>query len=431
MSHLAKLAASSTCIVVLGVPEGTEIGLDLFTAAAGPQFLGFKLVPEGAHLLVTAPRVGALRSSLWLHAPPGGVVRVTRWLPGEERLVLLPLGCGGDGEARAAAGAAAALGLDARLGAYPLERAEEWRRLTAHVTPELLSVVGCGEMGAGGGSRGGRGLSAAPAPTPPGVARELARDVGGSGGDGGAPDEPPPLRLLRLPGVGAGAAASDRTAHGVDSSGALRGAAEACGGAAALAARLLGELQLAFALMLVGQSHEGLSQWKVLADAVLRAEDALLGVGGDARALTPAGWEAALCAVLPPQLEAAGEVLGEGEGGGGFLPRALRALAGAAARAPAAPDAPLARAPMRRGVARLLRRAAERARAAGVAAASVELAAALDAGAAAAERPPPPQPTETTPAGAAAFASVEALLEALRAEAGDEGDLPTVAAVER
>jgi len=157
MSHLAKLAASSTCIVVLGVPEGTEIGLDLFTAAAGPQFLGFKLVPEGAHLLVTAPRVGALRSSLWLHAPPGGVVRVTRWLPGEERLVLLPLGCGGDGEARAAAGAAAALGLDARLGAYPLERAEEWRRLTAHVTPELLSVVGCGEMGAGGGSRGGRG----------------------------------------------------------------------------------------------------------------------------------------------------------------------------------------------------------------------------------------------------------------------------------
>ena len=122
---LTALAASTTTLVCLDCPEGTEVGLDLFVASAGPQFLGFKLLREGAHLLVSAPRAGALRSSLWFHAPRGGVVRVARWDPDEERFALLPLGCAGDGAARAAAGAAAALALDARLGACPLERAAE------------------------------------------------------------------------------------------------------------------------------------------------------------------------------------------------------------------------------------------------------------------------------------------------------------------
>jgi hypothetical protein len=422
MSSLAELAYRSTSLLCLGVPEGTEVGLDLFTAVAGPLFLGFKLIPPGAHLLVSAPRVGALRSSLWFHAPPGGVVRVARWQSTEERLVLLPLGCGGDGEALAAAGAAAAVApLDARLGAYPLERAGEWLRLTSRVTPGLLEAAGCGEAGAAAhGARGGRGVAAAPAPAPPGAPAA------------GAPSPlPPPLRLLQLPGVGAGSAGHDRTAHAFDSSGALRGAAEAAGGAAALDARLLGELQLTFVLTLVGQSHEALAQWKLLADALLRAEDALVGArcvagGGRCGGLSPAGWAAALCDVLPPQLDAAGELFVE-EGGGGFLRAALRALAAAAARAPEAPDAPLARAAPRAGAARLLRRAAACARAAGTPACA--LAEALEAGAAAAECPAPAAPPPLPPGAAGGergFPSVEALLAALREEAGEGEDLPAV-----
>lgn len=102
-----------------------------------------------------------------------------------------------------------------------------------------------------------------------------------------------------LAGVGRGSAPAQRTQHAIDTSASLHAAlaglaaqlaggtsggggrvAVAMGGdedsdAAASAARhLLGELQGAFALFLVGHAQSGMRQWALLADAVMRADDA-------------------------------------------------------------------------------------------------------------------------------------------------------------
>ena len=43
--------AAAGAVVVLGLPEGCAVGLDLLRYAAGPRFRGFAQVPAGVHLL--------------------------------------------------------------------------------------------------------------------------------------------------------------------------------------------------------------------------------------------------------------------------------------------------------------------------------------------------------------------------------------------
>lgn len=57
-------------LVIAGIPEGTEFGVDLAAYEIGPNFRGLKMIPEGPHFVYcackdsfdgeTAPRVGFL-----------------------------------------------------------------------------------------------------------------------------------------------------------------------------------------------------------------------------------------------------------------------------------------------------------------------------------------------------------------------------------
>lgn len=130
--ELAKrLFFEGAAVVVLGVPEGTEFGIDYNSWIVGPRFRGVKMVPPGVHFVhcsaartaggtETGPRAG-----LFLCLRPRQV-RALRWEPGSEEL------------REAAPGEEEALGrdlreMDAFLGPYPYETLKKWISLSSFV----------------------------------------------------------------------------------------------------------------------------------------------------------------------------------------------------------------------------------------------------------------------------------------------------------
>lgn len=130
--ELAKrLFFEGAAVVVLGVPEGTEFGIDYNSWTVGPRFRGVKMVPPGVHFVhcsaartaggtETGPRAG-----LFLCLRPRQV-RALRWEPGSEEL------------REAAPGEEEALGrdlreMDAFLGPYPYETLKKWISLSSFV----------------------------------------------------------------------------------------------------------------------------------------------------------------------------------------------------------------------------------------------------------------------------------------------------------
>ena len=62
-----RLHAEGAVLIVLDVPEGTELGIDYFSWNVGPRFKGVKMIPRGLHFVYysavskagqTAPRTG-------------------------------------------------------------------------------------------------------------------------------------------------------------------------------------------------------------------------------------------------------------------------------------------------------------------------------------------------------------------------------------
>ncbi|GAB5354443.1 hypothetical protein AAMO2058_000119300 [Amorphochlora amoebiformis] len=74
----------SGVIVTVGVPEGSEVGLDLFVRESGPKFSGYRSISRGAHYLYLAPKLeckgmpnglGLTRNpGEWLWFEPGTVI---------------------------------------------------------------------------------------------------------------------------------------------------------------------------------------------------------------------------------------------------------------------------------------------------------------------------------------------------------------------
>ena len=87
----AGLVQEGATLVVLGVPPGTEFGVDLNSWNTGEKFCGVKLIPPGLHFVyyssvhlatrTTAPRTG------WFHTFGRGELVVKRWSPEGEEVV--------------------------------------------------------------------------------------------------------------------------------------------------------------------------------------------------------------------------------------------------------------------------------------------------------------------------------------------------------
>jgi hypothetical protein len=48
-AHAARLQRDGSVVVCVGVPPGTEVGIDMGCWEVGERFRGFKMVPPGVH----------------------------------------------------------------------------------------------------------------------------------------------------------------------------------------------------------------------------------------------------------------------------------------------------------------------------------------------------------------------------------------------
>uniref|UniRef100_UPI00398F02E5 protein AAR2 homolog n=1 Tax=Pristiophorus japonicus TaxID=55135 RepID=UPI00398F02E5 len=133
-----KLFFEGGTLVILGVPEGTEFGIDYNCWQVGPKFKGVKMIPPGIHFMhysavnsrdvrVTGPRTGC-----FFHLKQRDVL-VKRWDKKEEEIVLVEVS-----EEEIERIRENLTDLDKSLGAYPYETLKRWVSLTNHITEPLV-----------------------------------------------------------------------------------------------------------------------------------------------------------------------------------------------------------------------------------------------------------------------------------------------------
>jgi len=274
-------------------------------------------------------------------------------------------------DGRRMAAAARRFELDAALALYPLEDGGGWASLvagcdlaTARRVSGLLAVTAAADGG--------------------GTAREC---------------------VVHIPGASPGSTAAQRTAYGVDTSAALAGVvADATTRLAIprpqLGAVLVAELRAAYVLFVMAQCLPALEHWKRLVDCVCRAEAALASFSG-AAPLTEGEVAALLAAVCSQLHHLPADFFTDTLSKDNFLFPALTAIS--ASTAAAATAAPPTASPLAAVLADLRAVLASRF--------GTHL--------------PPAAPARPPVAASEEFASMDALLAALRAAGGDD-DLPAI-----
>jgi A1 cistron-splicing factor AAR2 len=290
-------------LVCLGVPQGTEFGIDLRSWVVGEHFQGLKLIPPGLHYVYwrceLAPRCGTApltgsgpRSSPNVRggasSPRTGQfvfvkaqqVLVQQWNVATEDLCDL---ASADDVARVR-DAVAAHHFDRTLGTYPSAQLDMWHKLTAYITLPTLARLS---------SPSGR-LSALADELPPGMRDVPARDSqrpsvvsrnaehasAAAATDAGVPSfdawvQTMKPRFSAVPErlVPPNCSAQERTRHMLDKSFALNSFLETSfGGDVTL---LLGELQFSFVAFLAGHAFAGFEQWRRLVMLVCAAQRAV------------------------------------------------------------------------------------------------------------------------------------------------------------
>ncbi|XP_073679537.1 protein AAR2 homolog [Garra rufa] len=128
-------------LVLLGVPEGTELGLDYKTWTLGPRFRGVKMIPPGLHFLhyCSANSNGAFneigpKMGLFLSLKPREVL-VAHWNMREEDLEF------SEDPEEAERIRANLRELDGYLGPYPYDTLRKWVSLTDRLSQEVAIAL--------------------------------------------------------------------------------------------------------------------------------------------------------------------------------------------------------------------------------------------------------------------------------------------------
>ncbi|XP_051947671.1 protein AAR2 homolog [Xyrauchen texanus] len=128
-------------LVLLGVPEGTELGIDYKTWTLGPRFRGVKMIPPGLHFLhyCSANTNGACgeigpKTGLFLTLKPREVI-VAHWNMREEDLDF------SQNPDEVEQMRANIQELDAYLGPYPYDTLRKWVSLTDRLNQEVASAL--------------------------------------------------------------------------------------------------------------------------------------------------------------------------------------------------------------------------------------------------------------------------------------------------
>lgn len=132
-----KLMVEGATVVVLGVPPGTEFGLDMNSWNVGEKFMGVKMIPPGIHFVYysavnlaersTAPRTG------FFHNFGRGEMLVRRWDAKIEDIV--------DDVTDEDKGRMRddIKNIDKHLGVYPYNSWKKWISLSSHISEATLS----------------------------------------------------------------------------------------------------------------------------------------------------------------------------------------------------------------------------------------------------------------------------------------------------
>lgn len=132
-----QLFFEGATLVILGLPEGSEFGIDLNSWEVGPRFQGVKMVPPGLHFIHYS--VKRLRGAAGETGPRSGIFFFL-----EQRAIhLLQWDAQGEEMIPASQEEAEVLrdqlpSLDPFLGPYPYETMRGWVSLTSHITKEAM-----------------------------------------------------------------------------------------------------------------------------------------------------------------------------------------------------------------------------------------------------------------------------------------------------
>lgn len=84
--ELAKLADEGAILIIVGIPSGTEFGIDLISYKIGNMFRGIKMIPPGLHFVYTATSDTQLRMGFLHYFHPNEIV-IHEWDNEREKLI--------------------------------------------------------------------------------------------------------------------------------------------------------------------------------------------------------------------------------------------------------------------------------------------------------------------------------------------------------
>ncbi|XP_075702779.1 protein AAR2 homolog [Rhinoderma darwinii] len=131
-----QLFFEGATIVIFGVPEGSEFGIDSNSWQVGPRFKGVKMVPPGVHFIhYSAKRIGepgetGPRSGIFFYLEQKDI-RLLHWDSQEEEMVATS-------QEEADKLREQLTSLDPSLGPYPYKSLRRWVSLTNHISKEAM-----------------------------------------------------------------------------------------------------------------------------------------------------------------------------------------------------------------------------------------------------------------------------------------------------
>ena len=253
-------------LLVLDFPEGYEFGIDWMAWQVGEKFAGVGNIPVGYHFIYWSAKEKhgsdcSIRSGKYLHIRSDTDVHVWTWDSDAETCAVLDHTESFQYRENAARGQ-----LDSGLGPYPEEHHQKWVALTTHLnetTIERMTPVQH-TVGSGTAWSGNSFYTKLPG----------RRPVLGPANNKDSSSDAPPLTPSEITKY-----AFDRTQALSEVLQQRRQDAEHNTALSLEGAMLdlLGELEYSFVAFVVGQSADGLEQWKKLVDMLCRCEDGMSG----------------------------------------------------------------------------------------------------------------------------------------------------------
>ena len=248
------LAQQGATLLLLGVPSGTQLGIDFHTYTAGPKFSGLKMIPPGLHFLshtavAKDSSTSPIKAGFWFYSKLGEVL-VRVWSAADEEFE--PAEAVDSDQLERYALAVRQHEFDRVTGPYPYDSHSQWQALTPHITRDVLAR----HRVALGPCIAGMDLDSLDENDELYKADPRLR----AAAEARAATAPPPcvftpLHPRPMPDPETGAISIDRSAE-------LRQLLRAGGGGAEATEAMLAEFELAFTLFMLLSSWSAFEQWK-------------------------------------------------------------------------------------------------------------------------------------------------------------------------